>query len=111
MRVTHKHHRQQKNEKPTRVDGGLRYVDFENKVINGDCLDELRNLPSAHYKAVITDPPYFIGFNSSAKDGGRQDYGNATMLNPLFDALFTEIKRVLRPDGVMLMFTDWRTYP
>jgi len=87
-------------------------MDVDNKVICGDSLDELKLLPSGYYKAVITDPPYFIGFASSAKDnGGRQDLGNASMLNPLFDAIFTEIRRVLRPDGVMLMFTDWRTYP
>jgi site-specific DNA-methyltransferase (adenine-specific) len=87
-------------------------MEFENQVICGDSLEVLKELPSNHFKAVITDPPYFIGFASSAKDnGGRQDLGNSTMLNPLFDAIFTEIKRVLRPDGVMLMFTDWRTYP
>ena len=87
-------------------------MECDNKVICGDSLDELKLLPAQHYKAVITDPPYFIGFNNSAKDGGgRQDLGNSTMLNPLFDALFTEIIRVLRKDGVLFMFTDWRTYP
>lgn len=84
----------------------------DNKVICGDSLEVLKELPSNYYKAVITDPPYFIGFSSSNKDNGsRQDYSNATVLNPMFDALFTEVKRVLRLDGVMLMFTDWRTYP
>jgi len=82
-----------------------------NKIHCLDCLEELPKIEDNSIDCIITDPPYFIGFNSSAKEGGRQDYGNFTMLKPLFSILFKEFERILKPDGRVFMFTDWRTYP
>lgn len=82
-----------------------------NTITCGDSLELLKDLKNNSVDCIITDPPYFIGFNSSAKEGGRQDWGNHTLLNPLFDNLFTEFNRILKSDGKMFIFTDWRTYP
>jgi len=83
----------------------------KNKIHYGDALELLQDIPNNSIDTVITDPPYFIGFNSSAKEGGRQDWGNHTMLTPLFDILYKEFVRILKKDGRIFMFTDWRTYP
>lgn len=39
---------------------------FENKIINADCLDILKQLPDKCIDLVLTDPPYNIGI-----DGGK----------------------------------------
>lgn len=40
---------------------------FENKIINADCLDILKQLPDKCIDLVLTDPPYGIGI-----DGQKQ---------------------------------------
>ena len=82
----------------------------ENKIHCVDCLEALKHLRSASVDCIVTDPPHFIGFNSSS-EGGRQDWGNQSMLTLYFDVLFAEFVRVLKPTGRVFMFTDWRTYP
>ncbi len=42
---------------------------FENKIINADCLDVLKQLPDKCIDLVLTDPPYGIGM-----DGGNVGY-------------------------------------
>ena len=50
----------------------------ENPVVvhNGDCLDLLRSLPDGCVDAVITDPPYNVGFGYAGDDSGdrKADY-------------------------------------
>lgn len=42
---------------------------FENKIINADCLDILKQLPDKCIDLVLTDPPYGIG-------AGKIDFAN-----------------------------------
>lgn len=44
------------------------------KVIQGDCLDVLRGLPDGCVDAVITDPPYGVGFEYASHDDSREGY-------------------------------------
>lgn len=46
------------------------------QLIHGDCLDVLRTLPDASVDAVVTDPPYGLGFMGKAWD--NPDRGAAT---------------------------------
>ncbi len=81
------------------------------RVFNEDVLEGIKKIPERSVDAVITDPPYYVGFNSSYTEGGRQDWGNHTLMVPLFDFLFAEFIRILKKDGRVFMFCDWRTYP
>lgn len=38
------------------------------EIIHGDCLDVLRGMPDASFDAVVTDPPYGLGFRGEAWD-------------------------------------------
>lgn len=81
-----------------------------NKIHCIDALEGIKQIKDKSVDVVITDPPYYIGFSSSAK-GDKQDWGNHTMLGPLFDLLFKEFTRILKDNGRVFLFTDWRTYP
>src|SRR3990167_1766455 len=70
------------------------------RILIGDCRDVLRTLPADSVHCCVTSPPYF----------GLRDYGVAGQigLEPTPDefvaelaAVFSEVHRVLRPDGTL----------
>lgn len=67
----------------------------------GDCPDVLKTLPDASVDAVVTDPPYELGFM-----GKRWDAAGIAYSVPLW----TEALRVLKPGGHLLAFGGTRTY-
>lgn len=64
-----------------------------NKIIEGDCLDVLKRMPSESIDLVFTSPPY--------ADRRRYAYGGirADEYNDWFVEIAYEIKRVLKPTG------------
>ncbi|BDS10110.1 DNA-methyltransferase [Aureispira anguillae] len=75
---------------------------------NKNCLDGLKTLATGSIDAVITDPPYFCGMTHN---GTKGTYSDLNLVEPFFKAVFTEFKRVLKPNGELYVFCDWRTYP
>lgn len=67
----------------------------------GDCLDVLKTLPDASVDAVVTDPPYELGFMGKRWDASGIAYNVG---------LWTEALRVLKPGGHLLAFGGTRTY-
>lgn len=78
-----------------------------NKIYNEDCLEGIKKIPSESIDAIITDPPYFIGLTHNGKKG---DYNDLLIMKPFFDELFKDFARVLKPEGKLYLFNDWRTY-
>jgi DNA modification methylase len=68
-------------------------------VYHGDCIEVMRSMPDASVHAVVTDPPYGLGFMGKAWDD----------LPPGLD-FATEALRVLKPGGHMLAFGGTRTW-
>ena len=71
-------------------------------IIQGDALTELRKLPSDSVHCCVCSPPYW----------GLRDYGVAGQLGleetpeawcARLVEVFREVRRVLRPDGVMFL--------
>lgn len=67
----------------------------------GDCLDVLKTLPDASVDAVVTDPPYELGFMGKKWDAAGIAYNVE---------LWREALRVLKPGGHLLAFGGTRTY-
>ena len=82
------------------------------KLIQGDCLEQLGMLQSGVADAVITDPPYMIGAasvgNRKSKHGRWADMENSAYW---FGAWFQEARRVLKEDGFLAVFGNWRSIP
>lgn len=78
-----------------------------NNIYNEDCLDGIKEIATASIDAIITDPPYFVGMTHNGKKG---DYSDLLIMKPFFDSLFSEFARVIKEEGKIYIFCDWRTY-
>lgn len=107
------------------------YQDDRATVYQGESLAVLASLPTGSCDALVTDPPYSSGgmtrgdraadvhskyvqtdsvsgnelaaFSGDSRDQRAYAYWSALWLN--------ECRRVVRPGGVALVFTDWRQLP
>ncbi len=73
---------------------------MENKVIYGDCLEEIKKIADKSIDLVITDPPY------GTKTDQRETFmlGEFSNVMPL---ILPEIFRVLKDDGAFYCFVSW----
>jgi len=74
---------------------------FKNKVLNADCKVILPKMPDNSVEAIVTDPPYELGFMNKNWDGSGIAYDLE---------LWKECLRVLKPGGHLLAFGGTRTY-
>ena len=74
---------------------------FLNQIICGDCLEVMRDMPDNSIDAVVTDPPYELGFMGKKWDSTGIAYNVE---------LWQEVLRVLKPGGYLLSFGGTRTY-
>lgn len=93
----------------------LNYID------NIDCLEGLKEVPDSSVDLIITDPPYFLsmghaGSATNAKAAksdalnSNRCFNDLAICTPFYKALFAEYRRVLKDDGSIYFFTDWRGY-
>jgi len=61
------------------------------KLIQGDCLEEMKNIPDGSIDAIITDPPY--GTTACKWDS----------VIP-FDRMWEQLHRVIKPNGAIVLF-------
>jgi site-specific DNA-methyltransferase (adenine-specific) len=71
------------------------------RILEGDCLVRLKELAENSVDAIVTDPPYELGFMGKAWD-------NTGIANSV--EMWRECLRVLKPGGHLLSFGGSRTY-
>lgn len=69
------------------------------KILSGDCIEVMSRIPENRIDAIVTDPPYGLGFM-----GKEWDHGVPGV--PFWEAAL----RVLKPGGHLLAFGGTRTY-
>ena len=77
-------------------------------ITHENCIEGLKKLKDGSIDAIITDPPYFCGMTHN---GTKGTYSDLNLAEPFFRSVFEEFKRVLKPNGEVYIFSDWRTYP
>lgn len=88
------------------------YSDATTTIYHGDSLELLPEMRTQSVGLVVTDPPYIIGAvsvgNAATKSGTWADVMNSARW---FRDWYGECKRLLRPDGALWTFTNWRGLP
>jgi DNA modification methylase len=75
--------------------------EFVNRIITGNCMQVMQEMPSASVDCVITDPPYLVNYHSRDGRGYRNDNPSDTSwLLPTYRELY----RVLKPDRFCVSF-------
>jgi DNA modification methylase len=75
---------------------------FTNKIVHGDCIDVMHQMPANSVDLILTDPPYLVNYRD--RDGRTiQNDANADWLKPAM----REAYRVLKQDRVAVMFYGW----
>lgn len=75
---------------------------FLNRIIHGECVDIMRQMPEQSVDFILTDPPYLVNFRDRT---GRtlQNDSNDVWLKPAF----AEAYRVLKQNSFMVCFYGW----
>ncbi len=79
----------------------MKMEQFIDKVIQGDCLEVMKDIPDNSVDSIVTDPPYELGFMGKKWDNTGIAYNVD---------LWKECLRVLKPGGHLLAFGGTRTY-
>lgn len=91
---------------------GLREVkldkEFSFELMNGNCIEKLRELPENSIDTCITDPPYHLTGKSNRKGfmGKEWDGGDISFRKETWE----EVYRVLKPGGMCVVFGGERTF-
>lgn len=92
----------------------MEITEIENKIIHGDCVEILKQLPDRSIDLVLTDPPYEV----DSHGGKSQQVGLGTRANNLrdnirfvsngfdYDAVFNEFIRVLKKVNIYLFCSN-----
>jgi len=70
-----------------------------NTILNGNCIDKMRQMPANSIDLILTDPPYLVNY----RDRNGRSIQNDAWLRPAM----REAYRVLKPDRVAIMFYGW----
>jgi adenine-specific DNA-methyltransferase len=76
--------------------------EFVNRIIPGDCIEVMQEMPAASVDLIATDPPYLVGYTS--RDG--RSLANDVTGEWLMPA-FAQMYRVLKPNRFCLSFYGW----
>jgi adenine-specific DNA-methyltransferase len=75
---------------------------FVNRILLGDCVKVMQEMPAVSVDFIATDPPYLVRFQS--RDGRRiVNDDRSDWLAPAF----TQMYRVLKPDRFLVSFYGW----
>lgn len=69
-----------------------------NEIIEGDCLEKIKNIPDNSIDLIITSPPY-DNIEGSGYSKGNKDVLFLKLYSEFFDKVLSEVYRVMKPTG------------
>ena len=93
----------------------MKHLNYNNKIVNGNCIDELKKIPEKSFDLIFADPPYNLQLKNELT---RPDRSKVNAVNDKWDKFknfksydeFTltwlkECKRVLKKNGNIYLST------
>ena len=87
-------------------DNEIDYIDIESKVILGDSVEVIKELPDGFIDAVITDPPFGINYDDRKEGsaGSLTSYQDDEQSYERLLSMAPDLYRVIKPDGWLIWF-------
>ena len=88
------------------VDASPDYADIEARVILGDSVEVIKTIPDESFHAIITDPPFGIGYDkrSEGEVGQLSSYEDSETSYLRLLSMASDLFRVVKKDGWMVWF-------
>lgn len=85
----------------------------EGRKIAGDALEEMANLEAGSVQLILTDPPYSIPNNQFRPEAriNQRRFADFSPYQFWFNEFVNQARRVLKPDGHLVVFCDETFYP
>lgn len=80
-----------------------------NEIIQGDCLEVMRDIPDGTIDLIVTDPPYLMDYQSRRRVKSEifRKIENDVDSHELISAYIKECYRILKEDTAIYMFCSW----
>jgi DNA modification methylase len=75
---------------------------FTNRILHGDCIEVMRQMPGECVDFVLTDPPYLVNYRDRSGRTIQNDVDESWLKPSMAEAY-----RVLKQDRVAVMFYGW----
>ena len=85
-------------------------MEYENKIIQGDCLEVMKGMGDKSVDLILTDPPYGIDYQSNMRVMSKQFDKIANDNNDSRFPAYDEMYRVLKDNSVMIAFCSFKNY-
>lgn len=87
---------------------------FLNKIIHGNCLELIKQIPENSIDLICTDPPYLINYKTNHRKDKSHDFCSEIAhddisYTSLFEALMPEYFRVMKENTALYLFTSAKT--
>ncbi|MAC34955.1 MAG: hypothetical protein CME38_15345 [Haliea sp.] len=80
------------------------------KLLNGDCLDLLENIPDKSIDILYTDAPYIPPEHSKTLTKYKKTLSEMGILESFYKNFLEKIDRVLKDDGIVLLYCNSDSY-
>jgi site-specific DNA-methyltransferase (adenine-specific) len=80
------------------------------KLINGDCLEVMKDMSDNSVDIVYTDPPYIPPEHSKTLTKYKKTLSEMGILECFFKTYLKEIDRVLKDDGLLIIYCNSDSY-
>jgi site-specific DNA-methyltransferase (adenine-specific) len=80
----------------------------EIKLMQGDCLERMKEIPDGSVDMILTDPPYGIDYQSNFRKEKFNKIANDKKIDMGF---IDDAYRKLKDGGAIYLFTRWDVYP
>lgn len=88
------------------------FAAIEDRIVLGDSVEVIKTLPDDFFHAIITDPPFGIGYDSrkTNKAGVETAYDDSTEAYERLLTMAPDLYRVLKPNGWFVWFFGMSWY-
>ena len=81
------------------------------ELLNGDCLDIFDGIADKSVDILYADPPYIPPEHQKTLTKYKKTLSEMGILESWFKIFFNKIDRILKDDGIILLFCNCDSYP